>query len=320
MARTTIYLPHEFRRLVDEIEARLTADVLRILDEERLRLAVSEIERVLETQGEAAAADLSRRISTRIGDAARRAFEAAAVETASALSSALDVTIDFEALNSGAIAAIRANQLRLVREIVGAQRQTIRDVLTRGVTAGLNPREVAREVRDSIGLTAYQSRVVAAYRRNLEDLSQDALGRQLRDRRFDPTVRSAIESGQSLSRTQINQMVDRYRERWVNYRAETIARTEALRAANEGAEEMIDQAIQAGVLQPDDLVRRWNTADDDRVRDSHESMHGQERDVGEPFETGDGFSLMYPGDPDAPGEETINCRCVVSTRFRRAVG
>jgi uncharacterized protein with gpF-like domain len=112
-------------------------------------------------------------------------------------------------------------------------------------------------------------------------------------------------------------MVGRYRERFVKFRAEVIGRTEALRSVHEGAEQAYLQAIDNGQIDPDEVVRVWNTARDERVRDSHSTMHLQERRPGEPFTTGNGVSLNYPADPGGPPGETIQCRCVLSTRFKK---
>jgi hypothetical protein len=45
-------------------------------------------------------------------------------------------------------------------------------------------------------------------------------------------------------------------------------------------------------------------------------MDGQERGLNEPFDSPSGAQLMYPGDPDAPAEEVINCRCAVLISFK----
>jgi hypothetical protein len=47
----------------------------------------------------------------------------------------------------------------------------------------------------------------------------------------------------------------------------------------------------------------------DHARLSHQSAHEQIRPSGEPFDIG-GIPMMFPGDPDAPADEVINCRCV----------
>ncbi len=54
----------------------------------------------------------------------------------------------------------------------------------------------------------------------------------------------------------------------------------------------------------------WISMQDTEVRDSHLIAHGQEKNIDDYFEVG-GSLLMYPGDPAAPPEETINCRCVI---------
>jgi uncharacterized protein with gpF-like domain len=177
-------------------------------------------------------------------------------------------------------------------------------------------RAIARSVREQIGLTPRQAQWVENYRAELERGSRRALGRELRDRRFDPSVRRAIERGEALDDARINRMVDRYRERFTRYRSEVIARTEALRSVHEGTNEMYQQAIEEGALRADQIVRTWNATQDERTRDSHSTMHGQEVGPDEAFETPTGQLLMYPGDPTAPPSETVQCRCVVTTRLR----
>jgi HK97 family phage portal protein len=54
----------------------------------------------------------------------------------------------------------------------------------------------------------------------------------------------------------------------------------------------------------------WVSMNDSEVRSSHRAAHGQEKPIEEPFEVG-GALMMYPGDPTAPPEEVINCRCVI---------
>lgn len=44
-------------------------------------------------------------------------------------------------------------------------------------------------------------------------------------------------------------------------------------------------------------------------RESHMDMHEQVRRQGEPFISGNGNELRYPGDRSAPIEEWINCQC-----------
>ena len=110
-------------------------------------------------------------------------------------------------------------------------------------------------------------------------------------------------------------MVGRYRERYLRFRAETIARTEALRAVHQSSEEAYRQAVDQGQLDPGALVRTWITAADERVRGSHRAMMGQQRGFDETFTSGVGNRLRFPGDPNAPASETVRCRCVLTTRL-----
>jgi hypothetical protein len=47
----------------------------------------------------------------------------------------------------------------------------------------------------------------------------------------------------------------------------------------------------------------------DNARLTHQAAHLQIREMGEPFDIG-GVPMMFPGDPDAPADEVINCKCV----------
>jgi SPP1 gp7 family putative phage head morphogenesis protein len=49
----------------------------------------------------------------------------------------------------------------------------------------------------------------------------------------------------------------------------------------------------------------WSATQDERTRDSHFYLNGEVRNVGEEFAK----NLRFPGDPNAPAEEVINCRC-----------
>lgn len=229
---------------------------------------------------------------------------------------AFRLNVDFDRVNERAVRVMRENQLRLVRELADAQREAIRLSMVQSIERGLNPRDAARLIRGSIGLTGGQVQMVENYRLLLERGSAEALTRRLRDRRFDPTLRS----GRPLTTQQITRMVDRYRERALVWRSETIARTEALAAVHVGAEQMYREAVFTGVLSENDILRTWRPARDERVRESHSAMRGQQRTgLSDPFISGNGNRLRYPADPAAPASDRIQCRCGVSVRLR-AIG
>lgn len=87
-------------------------------------------------------------------------------------------------------------------------------------------------------------------------------------------------------------------------RAAIIARTETHAAATFGG----DAAVDATGIQ--NIKREWMAVEDGRTRESHRAADGQRVAMDEPFRVG-GAVLDRPGDPGAPPEETVNCRCVL---------
>jgi HK97 family phage portal protein len=84
-------------------------------------------------------------------------------------------------------------------------------------------------------------------------------------------------------------------------RAETIARTELGSAYNHaGYQAAMDNGAK-GI--------RWISTPDSLTRDDHSEFDGQVRLDGDPYVGADGGSINYPGDPNAPANQVINCRC-----------
>lgn len=96
-------------------------------------------------------------------------------------------------------------------------------------------------------------------------------------------------------------------------RAEVIARTETHSSANYAQRE----AIRA--LNLPRIEREWLAVEDARTRETHAAADGQRVGLDEPFRVG-GALLMYPGDPDGPPEECINCRCVAAAIVPEGAG
>ena len=206
------------------------------------------------------------------------------------------------------------NKLELIRETTKQTKKTLNSILTEGAIDGLNPNESARYIRDHIGLTDYQERIIRNYRRELQGKapSMKAFRRKLRDRRYDKMTRRHFENQTPLSPEKVDKMTDAYRDRWVKHRAKTIARTEALRSSRQGAHDMWASMIEEGTIPPDRIRKFWITAKDGRVRHSHSQtpkLNKGGRLVNEPFVTGLGNRLLFPGEGGAPAKDTINCRC-----------
>lgn len=256
------------------------------------------------------------RAGNALAESVHAVYLAAGRELAALLSEKLDTFVPFDASNHRALSALQRVSHRIVHAFTVEQEDVIKRVVADGVARGLNPRTYAREIRAAIGLTPKQLDAVQNYRRLLETGSADALERKLRDRRFDRTVRRAIDEGRALTAAEVDRMVTRYRQRYLKYRSEVIARDEGIGAVHAGADEGWQQAIESGDVDAETLEQSWVATRDPRTRDSHRPMNGQKRDWGVPFTTGDGVSIRFPHDPAAPLSETAQCRCARVVRMK----
>lgn len=84
-------------------------------------------------------------------------------------------------------------------------------------------------------------------------------------------------------------------------RAKVIARTEVLTAARGGA---YDEIFTLGLSG----THEWLATHDKRTRETHALASGQVQPITQPFIVG-GYPLKYPGDPNGPAEEIVQCRC-----------
>lgn len=255
-----------------------------------------------------------------------QAFEAGGEATAAVIPTAVDsagfrTVFQFSVRNLEAESWLRQYSGYLIKSITDDQLDAVRNFLSARLAEGANPRTTALDLvgrigssgqREGgiIGLASSQEEWTRAYRTELEsDDPEQALTRALRDKRFDRAVLRASANGEQIPAEQIDSMVQSYTNRALRYRAETIARKETITALHTAQEQSLKQAIDAGVVAQTDLAFVWRTARDSRVRDSHRTMNRQVRKSGMPFTTGAGASLLYPGDPQGPAAETINCRC-----------
>ena len=98
------------------------------------------------------------------------------------------------------------------------------------------------------------------------------------------------------------------------YRSDTawqraVARTTATRQAAETALSMVED-VNREVGEEHRVV--WISRGDHKVRTSHRRLHGKHRKPGSSFKSWpSGQKLAFPGDPRAPLDETINCRCAL---------
>ena len=308
---------HRLDSLIARFERRVRRRLLTAINAIRSEITLSQLVTLLEGGRINEAIELTQRAIAVVVEEVEQGFLISAQAMASYTAGRIGTNAPFDMTDERAIAILRANRSRLVTEFTAQQRELLTDMLVRGRVEGQGIRETARLYRQSIGLTSHQERQVRSFRRSLELGERDALRRALRDRRFDRTVERAISGDRPLTKAQIDRMENRYRERFIRMRAETIARTETLRAIHEGAQESLRQSIASGLIEADAVVQTWITAADARRRDWHTTMHRQQRGFGELFVSGQGNTLRHPGDVRAAREEIINCRCSLATRINR---
>jgi hypothetical protein len=260
-----------------------------------------------------------------LDNSTRTAFESGADTTLAVFPELVDpegfrFAVQFNMANPHAAAWLAERSSTRIVQILDDQRVMIRNFLRAGMEDGRNPRSVALDLVGRIsegrreggvlGLTDSQGQWVVNYMRALaSDNPAAALDYKLRDRRFDSAVRTAVEDNVPLTGEQIDTMARTYTNRALRLRAEGIARTETIAALHEAQQQAIDQTVESGAIDAEQVAFVWRTARDARVRDSHQAMEGQRRALGEMFVTGAGNQLEYPGDPSGPPEEVINCRC-----------
>lgn len=173
----------------------------------------------------------------------------------------------FDAANPEAVAWAERNAARLVTDVTRDAQAAIRTVVADGLANGVSPSETARLIRSSIGLTERDA--AAVMKRQLELLSQGV--------------------------TNATERAEKYAAKLTRRRAQTIARTETMRAANEGQLQLWAQAKGAGLLNRD-AKKVWITSDPCPIC---EELEGEEVGIEEEFSIG--------ADPPAHP----NCRCTV---------
>lgn len=242
------------------------------------------------------------------------------------------IMVRFDIRNRRAEEWLRQQSSSMVTSIVRDQREAIRIMVSSGTQLGRNPRAVAldvvgrvgatgRRTGGIVGLTSQQAEFVANARAQL--LSGDPrtmseyFSRTRRDARLDAIVRRAIAAGQPVAAADVDRIAGRYADRLLQLRGETIARTEATGAFNAAREEAFQQAAGTGQVSAQNIRKTWQSSGDDRVREAHVEMNGQEVGLNEPFVSPTGAQLMHPGDESlgAGPEDIILCRCSVVYRI-----
>lgn len=166
---------------------------------------------------------------------------------------------------------------RLVTQVTESNRQAIVEILDDVITRGVPPLRAAKNVRQVIGLNSVQAGALIKQREQME------------------------AAGKTIS--QIESALERRSKKMIRSRANTIARTESIRAVGQGRQRMWDQLVEDDVI-PAQAQKRWITSNDELVGEDHDDMMGETVGINEEFyipETGQSVSV--------PNESRPNCRC-----------
>ena len=114
------------------------------------------------------------------------------------------------------------------------------------------------------------------------------------------------------SKKSVDDLIERIRKvTGMSYaQAQRVAQTERTRVQNEARLEAIKE-LNRGLVGKRRYRKEWIARNDDRTRDTHAEISGSIVRANEYFRTSSGAKLMFPGDPRAPAEEIINCRCYI---------
>lgn len=254
----------------------------------RSRIELAELERELRATSQSAAAMQTALDASRVGELGR-AFQETAENNirASFLRGAregernlrqVEVRIRFDAMNPHAAQFARTQSSQLITQIDGSQRETVRNLIETSVSNGRTVQDIARDIRNVVGLRDDQVTALSNYRERI------------------------TERG-TLTIDQIERKVGRYADALLRQRGELIARTEVLHAANAGQLEIWMEAQRQGTL-GNEWRKKWVLTPDELLCESCESMDEAVAEFDEEFENDLGETAMVP--PLHP-----NCRCSI---------
>lgn len=87
----------------------------------------------------------------------------------------------------------------------------------------------------------------------------------------------------------------------------TFAKTGMTQAQNSGRLTQLGRAKNLGL----NVKKQWVATLDARTRTAHQELDGQTVDLDKPFKA-EGYSIRYPGDPEAHPSLVYNCRCALT--------
>ena len=173
-----------------------------------------------------------------------------------------------------------------ITNINNETRQAIRSILYYCQDQQMNPRDIARAIRPTIGLTQQQATANLRYKEHIIQTLLNSHPRMSAARAEEQAQRAAL----------------RYSGQQQRYRAESIARTELAFAYNRGAHESVRQAVGNGLMGVCEKV--WETAGSHRTCGRCMELNGKVVGFDDKF-----FDSKYDTGETPPLHP--RCRCVI---------
>ena len=191
------------------------------------------------------------------------------------------IPISFDQVNPAAVEWVTAHAAELVTQnIIPSTQEAIRAILVRSFEEGETTADAARLIREHIGILPRHAAAVEKYRQSM--------------------IAFFTEKGIPSALADANNLAMGYARKLLNYRAKSIARTETIRAANEGQQFLWNQAIGKDVIRENEWEREWIADESERTCPTCSALHGTRAPMRGPFEGG---FMMPPAHP--------MCRCSI---------
>lgn len=190
--------------------------------------------------------------------------------------------VSFDITNPRVYEWIDDHGTKLVKEVTENTKEAIKKAVTYAYDKGKGPRVIADEIISHIGLLPNQVAAAENYRADLEK--------------------------QGMAPAKIDKTVQLYEYRLLQYRANTIARTETINAAAAGQQFYWDSAVKDGLLDKAAFVVEWSTAVNDACSKCID-MDGMIREIDGVYSNGVERPTRHP-----------NCRCVENVIERETAG
>jgi len=172
-----------------------------------------------------------------------------------------------------------------------------------------------KRILETIGLTPNQARSLLIYRQELERIAKQIntpaklninVIRNLSASQRS-VVRKALSNG--IEPQDIDPLISKQHKAFLLHRAKAIGNTLSSEIAHATQQAVVNFAIKAKLVKPNQFKRFWVTAHDEKVRHAHsqtEAANSKGVDLNQPFVTPFGLVFFPPLE--------INCRCHVSIR------